>query len=177
MLAIIHNVSHWVPLGVTKCIHGFDCLFLWFSRRVLKWQCILYMRMNSHSHMLKMFFQILSSCVVDHFSRGLMRSVEGFQCIDGLFRVSPPRLVSETGKFVSCWSWTVNKCSQIWNVHLHFFFFLMKQKQNRKSTFLQFLFGLYHFFYFTENRRFTNALYIKYLYVFVKQAYDTFGFL
>lgn len=27
MLAIIYNVSRWVPLSVTGCIHGFDCLF------------------------------------------------------------------------------------------------------------------------------------------------------
>lgn len=52
------------------------------------------MRMNSHSHMLKMFFQILSSCVVNHFSRGLMRYVEGFQCIDGLFSVYVSPLTS-----------------------------------------------------------------------------------
>lgn len=37
--------------------------------------------------MLQMFFQILSLCDVNHFSRGLMRFVKGFQCIDGPFRV------------------------------------------------------------------------------------------
>lgn len=57
---------------------------------------------------------------------------------------------------------------------------LNKQKiPNRKSTFLHFLLvlNLLFLFYFTEDGRFTNALYIKYLYVFVKQTYDASGFL
>lgn len=56
-----------------------------FSRRVLKWQCIFYMRMNSHSHMLQMFFRILSLCDVDHIHVGWCAVVKGFQCFDGPF--------------------------------------------------------------------------------------------
>lgn len=59
MLAIIHNVSHWVPLGVTRYMvsfsfspSSFDCpLSVFSSGCVLKWHCVLYMRMMSRSHM------------------------------------------------------------------------------------------------------------------------------
>lgn len=125
----------------------------------------------------KMFFQILSSCVVNHFSRGLMRYVEGFQCIDGPFRVymSPLTLFH---LFVSCWSQMVNKCSWIiWRKRspAHFSF-PIERKQTENPDFVIFCLCCIDFFYFTENRKFTNALYIKYLYVFVKQAYNTSGF-
>lgn len=79
MLAIIHNVSHWVPLGVTRYMvifflslspSSFDYpLSVFSSRCVLKWQCVLYMRMMSHSHMASnvfseffVFFSLLTWC-------------------------------------------------------------------------------------------------------------------
>lgn len=92
MLAIIHNVSHWVPLGVTKCIHGFDCLFFcgfpdvyWSDNVFCTWGWVLTLTL------LKMFLccffsdSFLMCC--KSFSRGLMHYVEGFQCVDDLFRV------------------------------------------------------------------------------------------
>lgn len=98
---------------------------------------------------LQMFFQILSLCVVNHFSRGLMRYVEGFQCIDGPFRVymSPLTLFH---LFVSCWSGMVNKCSWIIlrkRSPAHFSFSDWA-KTNRKSRFCHFLFVLYRLFLF-----------------------------
>lgn len=109
MLAIIHNVSHWVPLGVTKCIHGFLIVFFcgfpdvyWSDNVFCTWGWILTLTC------LQMFFQILSSCVVNHFSRGLMRYVEGFQCIDGPFRVYMSPLTLFLCLFHVDLKWSIN---------------------------------------------------------------------
>lgn len=127
MLAIIYNVSHWVPLGVTRCIHGFLIVFFCgFSRRVLKWQCILYMRMNSRSHMLQMFFQILSLCDVNHFHVGWCAMFKGFQCFDGPFRVyMSPLTLFEKHNWEVCFMLISNGQINARNTkdHLHFFFF------------------------------------------------------
>lgn len=120
--------------------------------------------------------------------------VEGFRCVDGLFRVYTSPLMSfrkhnwerRFSLVDKCSRTILQKCSPA-----HCFDFsgwakkkekkeLNKQKiPNRKSTFLHFLLvlNLLFLFYFTEDGRFTNALYIKYLYVFVKQTYDASGFL
>lgn len=177
----------------------FCCCFCGFSRCVLKWQCILYMRRNCRSLMLKMFgffcffFLKLSLFMCCSFFFAWV-VVEGFRCVDGLFRVYTSPLTSfrkhnwerRFSLVDKCSRTILQKCSPA-----HCFDFsgwakkkekkeLNKQKiPNRKSTFLHFLLvlNLLFLFYFTEDGRFTNALYIKYLYVFVKQTYDASGFL
>lgn len=112
------NNTQRITLSASRCnkmhtwfwLSFFFSFFLWFSRRVLKWQCILYMRMNSHSHMLQMFFQILSLCDVNHFHLGWCAMLKEFNV--QMVRVEctchpSPYLRNTTGKFVSCWSWMV----------------------------------------------------------------------
>lgn len=88
MPAIISNESHWVPLGVTGCTNGLDCLFLYFhffffssSRRVLRW-CILYMMVNFPSHVASDAFFLSVMWTVSH--RGWWALLEDFRIFDGL---------------------------------------------------------------------------------------------
>lgn len=88
--AIISNESHWVPLGVTGCINGLDCLFLYFlffffsfsSRCVLRWWRILYMTVNFPSHVASDVFFLSVVWTVSH--RGRWALLEGFRVFDGL---------------------------------------------------------------------------------------------
>lgn len=48
MLAIIHNVSHWVPLGVKKKRVSF--LLVYQTCTEVTMYCVLYVRMKSYSH-------------------------------------------------------------------------------------------------------------------------------
>lgn len=54
--------------------------------------------------------------------------------------------------------------------------FLEKAKTGNPHYFIFCLFYI-NFFISLRTEKFTNALYIKYLYVFVKEAYNTSGFL
>lgn len=97
MLAIIHSVSHWVPLGVTRCIHAFDCLFFvvfqmyWSDNVFCTWGWILTL---TYFRCFRFFMCCWS------FSRGLMHYVKGFRCVSSLFRLystSPRTLFDKLG--------------------------------------------------------------------------------
>lgn len=88
--AIIYNVSHWVPLSVTGCINGLDCLFLYFFRLLLLQKCpevTMYFVHDVEFSFSRCVRRFLSVCGVNRFPSGSMGSViEGFSVFDGLFR-------------------------------------------------------------------------------------------
>lgn len=142
--------------------------FCGFCRRVLKWLCILYMRMNSHSHLLQLFFPILSLCDVNHFHVGWGALLKGFNVtMVRLECTSHPLTLFEKHNWKVCFNvdleWS-NKCSQIILhksspaqffvvVVLVLVVVVLWLGKNRQATYLHFLFVLYQLFLFHRQQK------------------------
>lgn len=155
-----------ITLSASQCNKMHPWFWLSFFV-VLKWQCILYMRINSHSHMLfsDTFFMWCWS-----FSRGLL--LQCFLMVRFKCTCHPsPYLTNTTGKFF-IFILSPIKLEIILQKNTPALF-LIRQKQRGNPHLWLFLI----FFISLKSRRCSDALYIKCLYVFVKDANNTSGFL
>lgn len=84
ILAIIHNVSHWVPLSVTRCVNGFQGVYFVFSKHVLNCQCICTWRWTYLCVFLSHFPYTFLICVIFMCNWGTMLDV----CYNTLFQSS-----------------------------------------------------------------------------------------